>query len=408
MTLIRLSPEHLQSQPELPFDLYDEHHQLLVAAKQPLDHQVVQARLHARLGFYAESQAVEEWRRRLATATDELSQRDMPPPKIVRARPISVPVQSFTKPGDEWENLTHALEAVLRDASANKPWLEPLNYVMARARGQATLKPDEALFHFIYEGQYYTDEYSSHQALRCMLIAGEVARHLEWDDALLDLLDRSALTMNVAMRRLQNTLAQERSGPLDAATQASIARHAADGARILEESGVADAEWIEAVRHHHDETLEQIPVAQRRPGQRVAVLLRRVDIYGAKLSRRADRAPATAMQAAREVCLGANGRLDRMGAALLKAMGLYPPGSFVKLENREIALVLARGIRQANHPKVAVVINAKGMPLPDPRPRDTAQPGYAVRSAISPAKMLMKLPRDRVQALHETLRSMQP
>jgi HD-GYP domain-containing protein (c-di-GMP phosphodiesterase class II) len=338
---------------------------------------------------------------------DELLRRNVPLLQIIKARPYLSSVLSFSKPGDEWENITQTLETTLRDASENKPWLEQFRDVLTRARTQAALRMDEALFHFIYEGQYYSDQYSSHQAMRCMLIASEVARCLSWDASLIDLLERSALTMNIAMRRLQNVLAQEQPRSLDAATYELIARHPADGAQLLQDRGVEEPNWIEAVRLHHDATLEQIPVEQRSPGQRVAVLLRRVDIYSAKLSRRAGRAPMTAMQAAREVCLGANSRPDRMGAALLKAMGLYPPGSFVQLESRELALVLARGGKQANQPRVAVLINAQGVPLPDPRLRDTAQSGYAVRTAISSNKLPLKLPPDRVHALQEALRTLQ-
>lgn len=42
----------------------------------------------------------------------------------------------------------------------------------------------------------------------------------------------------------------------------------------------------------------------------------------------------------------------RSGAALLKSVGLYPPGSFVQLVNGETGIVVARG-KQANLPVVA-------------------------------------------------------
>ena len=42
------------------------------------------------------------------------------------------------------------------------------------------------------------------------------------------------------------------------------------------------------------------------------------------------------MQAAREACLGPTGVPDEIGGALLKAVGLYPPGSFVELACGEI------------------------------------------------------------------------
>ncbi|MDZ5455288.1 HD-GYP domain-containing protein [Azohydromonas lata] len=152
---------------------------------------------------------------------------------------------------------------------------------------------------------------------------------------------------------------------------------------MLVQGGVDDLVWLETVRLHHDASVENRPLEQLTPGQRLALLLRRVDIYAAVLSRRTARAALTPMEAARKVCLGADGRPDLVGAALLRTTGLYPPGSFVELVSRELAVVFSRGAR-ADQPLVAVLVNAQGEPLLEPRLRDTAQLGCAVRKAVRP------------------------
>ena len=103
------------------------------------------------------------------------------------------------------------------------------------------------------------------------------------------------------------------------------------------------------------------------------------------------------VQAAREACLGPNGTPDEIGAALLKAVGLYPPGSFVELVNGEICIVVARGPR-ANLPVVAVLIGADGVHRGNAAQRDTNDRRFAVKRAVSAATVRITPPHDVVMA----------
>jgi hypothetical protein len=104
------------------------------------------------------------------------------------------------------------------------------------------------------------------------------------------------------------------------------------------------------------------------------------------------------VQAAREACLGAKGVPDEIGGALLKAVGLYPPGSFVELASGDIGIVVARG-RAANLPFVATLIAASGNPLGEPALRDTVDRRYAVKGAVPPGAVKVRPPHDRLMAL---------
>lgn len=70
--------------------------------------------------------------------------------------------------------------------------------------------------------------------------------------------------------------------------------------------------------------------------------------------------------AAREVLKWAPGQQ----AILIKAVGIYQPGSFVRLSTDEIAIVLKRGINTTK-PLVAVLVNRTGVPNSEPILRDT-------------------------------------
>lgn len=208
---------------------------------------------------------------------------------------------------------------------------------------------------------------------------------------------RAALTMNLAMVRLQDSLACS-GHPPSPEMRREIDGHAAQGALLLAQAGAGDPLWCETVRLHHDGAAPDRPVAQLDPPRRLARLLRRVDIFAAKMSRRATRLPMSPVQAAREACLGADGRPDEIGAALLKAVGLYPPGSFVELACGEIGIVVSRG-RRANLPLVASLVAASGLPLGEPALRDTIDPRFVVRGAVGVGQVKVHPPHERVMVL---------
>jgi hypothetical protein len=403
--LITLSPEILESEERLPFDVFDAQGKLLLASNEAMGDPDVRRTLQTRGSIHAEAAAVADWRRRVAERVDELVRRNAPLSAIAKARATRVRESAGSEhPGEEWEALVYLLDAALREPRADQPWVQRVRDVQARLRELTARRMDEALFHYIHTGSRHADHYSSHQALRCMLVAGEVARELGFSQVMLEQLDLAALSMNVAMRRLQDRLAVAVQPQLDEAMRARIAQHGADSAQMLQAAGVADAAWLEAVRLHHDASLEHLPSDELTDGQRIAQVLRRVDIYCAKISRRAGRVPLTAMQAAAQACLGPDGRPDRIGAALLKALGLYPPGCFVQLASGERGIVLARGTR-ADQPLVAVLVDARRAVLMGPRLRDTSQAGGTVRTALRPDQVAVQPSPHALQALHTALRT---
>jgi hypothetical protein len=143
--------------------------------------------------------------------------------------------------------------------------------------------------------------------------------------------------------------------------------------------GVEDALWLEAVLYHRAHTPG--PLAPRSNGKRLARLIQRADMFGARLAPRASRAagsPASAMQAC---YFDENRQIDEAGAALIKAVGIYSPGTYVRLVKGEIAVVVKRGLNSTT-PKVAVLINRQGMATGEPMVRDTSQPEFRIASGV--------------------------
>jgi hypothetical protein len=137
--------------------------------------------------------------------------------------------------------------------------------------------------------------------------------------------------------------------------------------------------WLEAVLHHGAKTPG--PLAGRSAGQRLARLIQRADLFAARLSPRVSRAPQSPAAAMQSCYFDEKKQIDEAGAALIKAVGIYSPGTYVKLASQEVAVVIRRGTN-TTMPKVAVLINRHGMPTGEPSVRDTSQPDYRITASV--------------------------
>ena len=197
-----------------------------------------------------------------------------------------------------------------------------------------------------------------------------------------------------AMLELQSRLSTQVT-PVTPAQRDAIREHAQGSVAILQAAGITDREWLDAVAHHHE-----VPTGAGYPQQlaevgELASMLRRADVFTAKLSPRVTRAALAANQAARQMFLQDQGH--PMSAALVKEFGVYPPGCCVKLASGEVGLVVKRG-DTATTPIVAALTNRKGEPMIDPVRRNSALAEHTIvevvdekslRVRVSPEKLVV-------------------
>jgi ribosomal protein S16 len=93
-----------------------------------------------------------------------------------------------------------------------------------------------------------------------------------------------------------------------------------------------------------------------------------------------------------------NRQVDEAGAALIKAVGIYSPGSFVRLNTDEVAAVIRRGANTTT-PRVAVLINREGMPVAEPVIRDTSLRDYRIVASVPHREVKVQLNLQRMLAL---------
>jgi HD-GYP domain-containing protein (c-di-GMP phosphodiesterase class II) len=239
---------------------------------------------------------------------------------------------------------------------------------------------DAALLLLIQGTSQDVHEYSIRHAMLVAVLGELAARHLTgWSDAWRQSLRCAALTMNVAMTKLQDDLARQPTPP-STKQRARIDAHAQMGAATLRTAGVEDELWLGAVEHHHGSPPG--PLADLPPHLQLARLIQRADIFAARLSPRQGRPPLSAKAAARAAYLDERQAPDEAGSAIIKATGLYPPGTLVRLRNGEVAVVLRRASR-TNETAVATVVNANGNAMGEPAPRDTRLPAYALTGSVA-------------------------
>jgi ribosomal protein S16 len=180
------------------------------------------------------------------------------------------------------------------------------------------------------------------------------------------------------------------------AQRQAIDGHMAKSADMLGDMGVTDKDWLQAVREHH--TQEPGLLKTKTPAQQMARLIQRADMFAARLSPRVARVPVSPAAAMQACYFDENRQIDEAGAALIKAVGIYQPGSFVRLATDEVAVVVKRGMNTAT-PRVAVLINRSGMPTIEPTVRDTSVRDYRIVASVAHRDVKVQINLNRLLTL---------
>ncbi|MDD0815465.1 hypothetical protein PSQ39_12585 [Curvibacter sp. HBC28] len=279
----------------------------------------------------------------------------------------------------DWLDMQSRANTLLRDTKSLRFMfrLDRLQRDLGRVLAR---NPDSALFALIHltasETRYYSATHAMLVCAMCSLAARDV---LNWSPELETTMVRACLTMNIGMTELQDQLTLQRE-PVSPKQRAHIDAHAERSVHLLRDRGVRDPIWLEAVQQHHH--VSAGPLGGRTPADQIARLIHRADGFAARLSPRATRPPMAPSAAMHATYFDEAKKVDEAGASLIKAVGIYPPGSFVKLASNEIATVVRRGANTLT-PRVAVLVNREGMPMLEPAIRDTRLNDHRILSSVN-------------------------
>ena len=257
--------------------------------------------------------------------------------------------------------------------------------------------PNLAIFQVLTRDADADVAYGARRSMHAAITSWLVGHRLGWEPATLERVFKVALTMNLSMLDLQGLLARQRTPP-SAAQRADLVTHPMRSVELLMQAGIDDNDWLQAVaRHHEQENGSGYPTGRSDVGE-LASLVRRAEVYTAKLSSRHYREALSADQAGRQMFMQDPGH--PMTAALVKEFGIYPPGCYVRLNTGETGVVVQRG-PTVTSPVVACLTNARGAPLIAPVRVDTSVAKYAIQCVIGEGSVSHKFPLDKlITTLH--------
>ena len=290
-----------------------------------------------------------------------------------------------------WLDMHEVLSSVLYQGPAARTPLERLDGIQRRATDLVNNAPDDSLFTLFQMMPDRTLGYCAKHALLAAALCELTARKLQVADLVRPVLFRAALTMNIGMARLQDTMARQTAAP-SIEQQRLIQEHPQRSAEILRGFGVVDDDWLELVGTHHAAD----DLSGSDPNQEIKRILRMADQFIAKVSSRATRAALSTRNAVRFMVTQPAGTSLRIGSAMTTAVGFYPPGTYVALSNGETAVVVRRG-ETASAPVVVSIMNAAGLALAQYVARDTRDKTFFILAPVSAERLKFNVSTDKIQ-----------
>lgn len=244
-----------------------------------------------------------------------------------------------------------------------------------------TTNPDIALASILFKQS--AEGYSNRHLMDAAILSTIVAKAMQLPKVEVESIAAAALTMNIGMLSLQESL-QNRAEPPTDEERTLIRNHPEMSVSLLKQAGVTDALWLACVLNHHEHadgsgypagaTSESTPVG--------AKIIAIADRYTAMISPRKFRLAINPTQAIRSLLTDRGKSCDaKITELFIMKLGIYPPGSCVKLANNEIAVVLFNGLK-ATTPAVQTIRDSLGDLMPYPLNRNTATERFAVKEVV--------------------------
>lgn len=366
----------LQIGQPLPFRVLDSHERLLLnEGNVLLDEAQFEALLER--GAWAERSRVEA--ERVARASAAKAQATVPQLSLF----------------DRWERLLWQFDKLSRALLRREERGSAVLPFCATLQALVNRDPDVALFLCVRQEDRRFALYPLRHAIHCAVLTTLTARQLGWDEARCASIGHAALTMNLSLLELQASMAEQDTPPTKKQLE-QIRAHPNTSVALLRAAGIDDEDWLAAVADHHEHVggggYPQGHASAGAPAQ----VLRAADVYMAKISPRAKRPPMAPQMATRQWFQQHPG--DALAMAMVKSVGVHPPGSLVQLKSGEVAVSIRRPAT-GTHPLVATLSDRNGRPSGETHRRDTAQPEFAVLGPLQDATAFPRIVPERVYGL---------
>jgi hypothetical protein len=254
--------------------------------------------------------------------------------------------------------------------------------------------PDLAIFLLVRPDHAEHTRYGVVRSLHAAAAAYLIALRLGWTPERSLTLVKAAFTMNLGMLDIQERLSNQARLP-DPRQRQVLQTHPTTSLAMLKASGVTDAEWLQTVAQHHEKPGGGgYPAGVSEVGE-MANALRTVDVYTAKLAGRSGRDSLPPVRAARDLLVVERG--NPFALALITEFGVHPPGTLVRLNSGEVAVVVQRTADSAA-PQVAVLTGRRGEPLVDPLQREASGRDHGIAGPAEAKGLRVRVSAERLYA----------
>jgi hypothetical protein len=359
----------------LPFRILDAQERLLLNEGQVIQDEGQFEALTER-GAWAERASVDAERKARAAATSP---------------PVVVQLSLF----DRWERLLWQFDKLARGMVRHEVPGSDLSSFHGALRALVDRDPDIALFLCTRQEDHRFALYPLRHSIHCAVLATLASRQLGWDEARINALGCAALSMNLGILELQAIMAEQDDPPTKRQLD-QIRAHPAAAVTLLRASGIVDEDWLAIVADHHEHQGGGGYPGDKADVHPSAHVLRSIDVYMAKISPRAKRPGLLPQLAVRQLFQQNPG--DPLSMAVIKTLGVHPPGSLVKLHSGEIAVAIRRPAA-GTHPLVATLSDRNGRPTGETHRRNTAEPDYVVEAPLVVTKEFARILPERVYGL---------
>jgi hypothetical protein len=364
----------------LPFRVLDSLERLLLNEGQTIGSDR-QMELLMERGAWVDRKLVEEQRARLGAAG---------------AAPM-INVKRITSLFDRWERALWDLDAVLRGTAKGATSHLDWNGLTSDLIALIDRDVDVALYLAVRQEDRRFALYPLAHSLHCAVLGLLAARNAGWTPERQHSVVGAALSMNVAMLELQALMAEQDTPPTQKQLD-QIRSHPLQGVQMLRQAGLTDMAWLRAVAEHHERADGAgYPRAVTEVSDEARVL-RMADVYMAKITPRAKRPPLPPLMASRQLFQSEPG--SALAMALIKAIGVHPPGCLVQLKSGEVAVVKRRGAA-GPAPVVCTLSDKQGKPSIASQTLDSADAAHAIAGPYTETARYARVQPERVYGVIE-------
>jgi HD-GYP domain-containing protein (c-di-GMP phosphodiesterase class II) len=384
LKLARIRADLLQVGAPVPFDIYNSSGRLLLRRGHTVESEAQLARLLQTGGYDPEHR---EARARAGAEEGRVVHELARLPSQLARNRVSI-----------FERVTDAAHALddLRSLRPPAPGFEAgVRACAASIRECCVLDSDAALAQIMIGGSL---GYSLRHSTNAAILVALLLSRLEHDPVKVESAVAAALTMNLAIFDLQDTLYRQQE-PLTSEQREALRLHPVESVKTLRTQGIEDPTWLQAVGQHHEaRDGSGYPAGLKEPAIcREAQVVSLADRYCVLVTERAYRPALSPRQAIKELNERAASAIDpSLIGALIAALGLFPPGAYVRLANGETAIVVRR-LLDPKHPAVYALHQDTTPPYETPKKRLTgSQRDFEIVADVKPTAVRTKIEPDKL------------